>query len=188
MTGAGHAYAVVGPSGAGKDTLIAAARAARPDIDVVCRVITRPEALGGEAFEGVSEAEFDARRAAGAFALDWRAHGLRYGLPVSAAAAQAAGRDILFNASRAALPRAARVFAPLVVVLVTAPVPVLAGRLALRGRESRADIAARLERAGFALPEDLPGRVPVREVVNDGDMAQGVARFLAALQPAPVRS
>lgn len=182
MTGS-RAFAVVGPSGAGKDTLIAAARAARPDICVIRRVITRPEALGGEDFEGISPTDFDARRAAGNFALDWQAHGLRYGLPVSAAEAQAAGRDILFNASRAALPLAAQRFAPLVVVLVTAPVAVLAERLAARGREDRADIAARLERAGFALPDGLE----VRTVENDGPLAVGLVRFLAALQPTPVR-
>lgn len=182
MTG-GRAFAVVGPSGAGKDTLIAAARAARPDIHVVRRVITRPEALGGEEFEGVSPAEFDTRRAAGDFALDWSAHGLCYGLPRSAAEAQAMGHDILFNASRAALPLAAQRFQPLVVVLVTAPVAVLAERLAARGREDRDDIALRLERAGFALPDGLN----VRRVCNDGPLAVGVARFLAALQPAPVR-
>lgn len=183
MTGPGHAFAVVGPSGAGKDTLIEAARAARPDLIIIRRVITRPEALGGEDFEGVSDAEFDARRAAGAFALHWQAHGLRYGIPVQAAQAWAAGRDIMFNASRAALPQASARFAPLVVILVTAPVPVLAERLAARGRESRADIAARLSRAGFALPDGLE----LRRVQNDGTLAEGAARFLAALQPAPVR-
>lgn len=187
MNGPGQAFAVVGPSGAGKDTLIEAARAAMPDICVIRRVITRPAALGGEDFEGVSEAEFEARRAAGEFALDWQAHGLRYGLPRSAAQAQATGRDVLFNASRAVLTLAARRFAPLVVILVTAPVPVLADRLAARGRESRDDIAARLERAGFALPDGLPGDVPVRIVHNDSTLNEGAARFLAALQPAPVR-
>jgi phosphonate metabolism protein PhnN/1,5-bisphosphokinase (PRPP-forming) len=187
MSGPGRAFAVVGPSGAGKDTLIDAARAARPDLQVIRRVITRPEALGGEDFEGVSEVEFDRRLAAGEFALDWQAHGLRYGLPRSAAQAQAAGRDILFNASRAALPLAARRFAPLVIILVTAPVAVLAERLVTRGRESRNDIAARLKRAGFALPDGLPGDVPVRIVQNDASVSAGAARFLAALQPAPVR-
>lgn len=185
--GPGRAFAVVGPSGAGKDTLIDAARAARPDLCVIRRVITRPEGLGGEAFDGVDEPEFERRRAAGGFALDWRAHGLRYGLPLSAAQAQARGRDILFNASRAALPMAARRFRPLEVILVTAPVAVLAERLAARGRESREAVAARLERAGFAVPDDLPGDVPVRVVENDGSLALGVARFLAALHRAPVR-
>ena len=61
----GRVFAVVGPSGAGKDTLIEAARRARPDLAIVRRVITRPEAAGGEDFEGVDEAVFLARRAAG---------------------------------------------------------------------------------------------------------------------------
>ena len=48
------------PSGAGKDNLIEAARHARPDLVIVRRVITRPESAGGEAFTGVTEAEFRA--------------------------------------------------------------------------------------------------------------------------------
>ena len=51
-------FAVVGPSGAGKDTLIAGALRARPDLHLVRRVITRPTEAGGEAFEGVTGAEF----------------------------------------------------------------------------------------------------------------------------------
>ena len=56
----GQLIAVVGPSGAGKDTLIEAARRARPDLLIVRRVITRPTESGGEDFEGVTEAEFRA--------------------------------------------------------------------------------------------------------------------------------
>lgn len=167
-------FAVVGPSGAGKDTLMEAAKAALPALHLVRRVITRPSAAGGEAFEGVTEAEFAARKAAGAFALDWQAHGLAYGIPV----AEVAGPLVLFNGSRLALPLAEARFPGLVVVLVTAPVAVLAERLAARGRETATDIAARLTRAGFEMP-------PVRDlrvVQNDGTPAEGLARFLAALQ------
>ena len=67
-------FPVVGPSGAGKDTLMAAA-AARPGVALVRRVITRPAAAGGEDFDGVTPAEFARRRAACDFALDWQAHG-----------------------------------------------------------------------------------------------------------------
>ncbi len=169
-------FAIVGPSGAGKDTLLAGAMAQRPDLVLVRRVITRPTEAGGEDFEGVSEAEFARRHAAGELALDWHAHGLRYGIP---AAQIDPARDVLFNGSRAALPEAQARFPGLVAVLVTAPVGVLAERLAARGRESRADIAARLQRAGFELPEGLA----VRQVVNDGTPEQGIARLLAALQP-----
>ncbi|MFP1644563.1 phosphonate metabolism protein/1,5-bisphosphokinase (PRPP-forming) PhnN [Pontitalea aquivivens] len=174
----GRLFALVGPSGGGKDTLLAAARAARPDLAVVRRVITRPEAAGGEDFEGVTGPAFDARLAAGAFALHWQAHGLRYGIPGAELAPLDAGRDVIFNGSRHALPDALARFPGVTVILVTAPVPVLAARLAARGRETRADVEARLTRAGFA----LPAGIPVRHVVNDGPLDRGVARFLAALQ------
>ena len=94
-------FAVVGPSGAGKDTLMAAA-AHRPGVALVRRVITRPAEAGGEDFEGVTPEAFAARKARGAFALDWEAHGLRYGIPHD----QLRGGDVIFNGSRAALPAA----------------------------------------------------------------------------------
>lgn len=171
--------AVVGPSGAGKDTLIAGAMAARPDLRLVRRVITRPAGAGGEDFEGVTEAEFARRRAAGEFALDWVAHGLRYGLPK--AQLQGPG-PVIFNGSRVALPAALAAFPGLRVILVTAPDAVLAARLASRGRESEADVLRRLARAAFALPEG----VEAVTVANDGRPEDGIARLLAALRPVMV--
>lgn len=55
----------------------------------------------------------------------------------------------------------------------------LVERLMARGREARADIEARVQRASYELPEGLN----VIDVRNDGPLAEGVARFLAALQP-----
>jgi ribose 1,5-bisphosphokinase len=169
-------FAVVGPSGAGKDTLIAGALAVRPDLRLVRRVITRPTEAGGEAFEGVDEASFADRLAQGEFALHWQAHGLWYGIPKDQL--QGAG-DVIFNGSRAALPLAVRQLPDLRVILVTAPIATLAARLAARGREIEADIRQRLDRADFRLPAGLP----VETVVNDGVPADGIARLLAALQP-----
>ncbi len=169
-------FAVVGPSGAGKDTLIAGAMAQRPDLRLVRRVITRPTEASGEDFEGVSTQEFQLRRERGEFALHWEAHGLSYGIPK--AHVDGPG-DVIFNGSRAALPLALQVFPALRVILVTAPDAVLAGRIQGRGRESDGDIAARLDRAGFALPDGVAASV----VMNDGSVAEGVERLLAALQP-----
>lgn len=168
--------AIVGPSGAGKDTLIAGAMALRPDLRLVRRVITRPESAGGEDFEGITEAEFRRRKAAGVFALDWQAHGLSYGIP----RAQTLGPGpVLFNGSRAALPAAIAVFPDLRVILVTAPDAILSARLAARGRETADDASARLARAGFALPQGISASV----VMNDATPSEGIARLLAALQP-----
>ena len=87
----GRVFAIVGPSGAGKDTLIAAARQARPDLHIVRRVITRPEEPGGEPYEGVTPEEFARRKADGRFVLDWQAHGLHYGIPDTVETAMADG-------------------------------------------------------------------------------------------------
>lgn len=174
-------FAVVGPSGAGKDTLIAGAMALRPGIRLVRRVITRPTEAGGEDFEGVTTADFAERKARGDFALDWQAHGLHYGIPK----AQVEGPDtILFNGSRAALPLALEVFPHLRVILVTAPDGILATRLAARGREAADDIRERLSRASFAMP---PG-ITATTVMNDSTPEVGISRLLAALQPVTIAS
>lgn len=168
--------AVVGPSGAGKDTLIAGVLRLWPALHLARRTITRPAEAGGEDFDGVSEAEFARLRAAGAFALNWRAHGLGYGIP--RAELERAG-PVIFNGSRAALPQAAARLPGLRVVLVTAPEALLARRLAARGREGATEIAERLERADF----DMPPGIEFATVANDASPAEGAARLLAALQP-----
>lgn len=165
---------VVGPSGAGKDTLLEAARRALADDTRFCfvrRVITRPADAGGEAHEAVTEAAFATRR----FALSWEAHGLRYGIPEAITDDLARGRVVIANVSRGVIEAAARRF-PVRVIEVTAPVSVLAARLAARGREDAAQRVARLARQ-VALPEG----VTVDTVVNDATPEEGAARFLAAL-------
>jgi len=179
MTMAGRIFAVVGPSGAGKDSLISAVSQTLPELHVVKRVITRPSDAGGEDFEGVSEAEFQRRKLDGAFVLVWKAHGLCYGIPASAAEALGNGKDVLFNCSRAVLPDAAKAFPQLAVIHVTACPEVLAHRLAKRGRETAKDILARLSRASLALPEGLN----VCEIDNSGRLDTAVAALLARVQP-----
>ena len=87
--------AVVGPSGAGKDTLIEGALAAWPGLRLARRVITRPSDAGGEDFAGVTPAAFARMQQAGLFALDWQAHGLSYAIPRDQLAG---GRRHLFEA------------------------------------------------------------------------------------------
>jgi ribose 1,5-bisphosphokinase len=169
-------FAIVGPSGAGKDTLIRGVLNARPDLHLVRRVITRPTEAGGEDFEGVTPEDFAHRQTRGDFALSWEAHGLSYGIPKGEVTGPG---DVIFNGSRLALPEAARVFPGLHVILVTAPPAVLAARLAARGREAAEDIRTRLSRAAFEMPEGIA----FQTVVNDQSPEIGTHRLLAALQP-----
>ena len=119
------------------------------------------------------------RRNNGDFALHWDAHGLSYGNPHGEFLAMHAGRDVIFNGSRGALVQARAVFPGLIVLRISAPSRVLAERLAARGRETREQIEARLCRASYELPKDMP----VIDVVNDATPQIGIARMLAALQP-----
>jgi ribose 1,5-bisphosphokinase len=173
--------AVVGPSGAGKDTLMAGARArlaGDPRFRFVRRAITRPAEAGGEEHEALSAEAFEARRAAGGFALWWEAHGLRYGIPRDVEADLVTGRVVVANLSRHALAEAASRY-PLLVLEITAPVALRAARLAARGREEVADIAARLAREAA-----LPAGLAVETVSNEGEVEDGIARVLAVLSRA----
>jgi phosphonate metabolism protein PhnN/1,5-bisphosphokinase (PRPP-forming) len=173
--------AVVGPSGAGKDTLMDGARAALagdPRFRFVRRCITRPAEAGGEAHEALTPEVFAARRTQGGFALWWEAHGLLYGIPRDIDGDLSAGRVAVANLSRHALVEAAGRY-PLRVLLITAPVELRAARLAARGREATSDIAARLSREA-----ELPAGLDVETVSNDADVAEGVVRVLAALNRA----
>ena len=170
-------FAVVGPSGAGKDSIIARACAADPRLYWVRRVITRPERKGDEPFEGVTFSEFTDRQAE--FALAWNAHGLSYGLPAQPIAdARAEGRTVIFNGSRQALPDAARVFPGLRVIVITATPDIRARRLAGRNREDAADVSARLSRASIDIPNDLP-RITIN---NNGSLSEAVRAFLESVR------
>lgn len=170
----GTLFLVVGPSGAGKDTLIAAARA-KLDARFAFprRVITRG-ADPSEDHEAVDAQSFEARERAGAFALSWRAHGLAYGIPASIAAELERGNDVVANVSRAVVADARRRFPNVRVILVTAPSDVLRARLAARGREAGEAIDARVERSVDVAADAV--------VVNDGALENAVQAFVAALK------
>jgi ribose 1,5-bisphosphokinase len=176
----GRLIAVVGPSGVGKDTVIAGLCAARPGLHRVRRAITREAGAGGEDFEALSLAAFEAAEAAGAYALSWRAHGLAYGIPAGLRDVLGGGQDAVANLSRGVLDEARAAFPGLAVLALTASPAVLAARLAGRGRESAANIEARLSRAGaYAVAGS-----DVIAVTNDGPLEATVAAALAALYPA----
>ena len=172
---------VVGPSGAGKDSLIAGAAAALgddPGFAFPKRDITRAADAGGEDHVEVSAGEFAERRDAGRYALAWNAHGLAYGIPVSIDAELAQGITVIVNVSRTVINAARARYRHLRVLHVTAPLPVLAERIAARGRERAADVEARLARAGIRTPQGAD----VVEICNNGLLGDAIAAFVAAVR------
>jgi ribose 1,5-bisphosphokinase len=175
--------AVVGPSGAGKDTLIGYARDRFADsaaVAFVRRVITRPSDAASEDHDSLSEADFEAADRAGAFAVSWPAHGLRYGLPASLDRSIADGHVAVANVSRGALPLIRARYLNVVVVEVTASAEILAQRLAARGRESRGEVLARLARSA-ELGDPPAGAV---RIDNSGPRDDAGERFCAVLRKA----
>lgn len=174
---------VVGPSGAGKDSLIAYARqrlAADPSILFVRRVVTREALASAEDHDTCSPDAFAAARAAGAFAVDWEAHGLQYGIPIAVRTHLMRGGVAVVNGSRAALPAIRAAFPQVVTVHVTCRPEVLAARLAARRRESEAEMRQRLQRAAMPCRE-LGGAV---EIDNSGELAVAGEALVSAIRRA----
>jgi ribose 1,5-bisphosphokinase len=165
--GPGRLVLVVGPSGAGKDTLIGLARAAcAGDNNIVFprRVVTR-EASTFEDNEQVSLEVFRQALGNGDFAVHWEAHGHCYALPGTIDDVIRSGRTVITNVSRTVVDTMRRVYAEVVVVSITAPPEVLAERLAARARSSDGLIANRLGRA-----VDGVGAAPDAIITNVGDV------------------
>lgn len=164
----------------GKDTLLDGAKAALADdprVAFVRREITRPAEAGGEDHLPVSEAEFERRELAGDYALSWRAHGLRYGVPVQVLSELAVGRRVVANVSRSILDEARSRFGAIRIVSVRAPRDLLEARLRARGRETEADIADRVARASaYAVEGD-----DVIALSNDGSREAGVMAMISAI-------
>jgi ribose 1,5-bisphosphokinase len=171
IAGAPRLIVVVGPSGAGKDSMLRGWRAAPDAPQFAQRVITRASDVN-ESHEAASPADFAGLRSQGLLATWWRAHGLDYGVRKSQLEPLAQGRWVVLNGSRAHLP-ALRAQAPgLRVVEVSAPAPLLAQRLAARAREDASARDRRLARA-VALPVDADF-----VLVNDGELQHGVDALL----------
>jgi len=173
--GPGRLVLVIGPSGAGKDTLINLARAAcAEDSSVVFprRVVTR-EASSSEDNNQLSPDDFQQALARGDFAMHWEAHGHWYGLPCALDDDIRAGRTVVVNVSRAVVDLMRRAYADVVVILVTAPPDILAERLTMRARGSDGAIAQRLDRA-----VDDSSTPPDATIVNVGDAEDHALRFV----------
>ncbi|MFI5011167.1 MAG: phosphonate metabolism protein/1,5-bisphosphokinase (PRPP-forming) PhnN [Hyphomicrobiales bacterium] len=172
---------IAGPSGAGKDTLIRLAQQRLrddPRFVFVRRVITRPGDAGAEEHWASSDEEFAREAASGAFALHWEAHGLRYGVPREIDADLAAGRVVVVNVSRGVIPEARRRYLNSLAIIVTAPIEMLAARLAARGREPASEHPGRLARPDLAACAEMG----LLHVSNDRTPEDGAEALLAILR------
>lgn len=175
--GPGRLVLVVGPSGAGKDTLLGLAKiACTGDRNIVFprRAVTR-EASQAEDNEQLSPEAFRQGVARGEFATHWQAHGHHYGLPRAIEDDVREGRTVVVNVSRTVVDALRRAYADVVVIGVTAPPEILAERLAIRARGSDGKIEQRL---GRAVDETGAPDFTIHNVGNAQEHAERLVRII----------
>lgn len=176
--GPGRLILVVGPSGAGKDTLLGLARAACADVDCIVfprRWVTR-EASPFEDNEAISPEAFRLARERGDFAVHWEAHGHGYGLPRAIDDDIRAGRSVVANVSRGVVDAMRSSYADVTVVAITAPSKILAERLAARARNSDGPLSDRLSRVVDS--NSVKPDVTITNVGDVEDRAQELIRII----------
>lgn len=181
MSAKGKLLLIVGPSGAGKDTLIDGLRSAvREDDGFVfpVRLITRSADAGGEAHLAITTKQFEQMQAAGRFAFHWHAHDLSYAIPPSFDDDLEKGRVVVINVSRAIIEEARRRYPQTRVINVTIKLEILEQRLRDRGRESEAEIQERIERSQMF---DLDGE-NMTEFANNLSIEEGREEFVSLVR------
>lgn len=183
----GRLIYLMGPSGSGKDSLIAGASLVLQQLGclVAQRTITRSAEAIGESAVGVSASEFCKLEAQGAFALSWHANGLGYAIPIQIDQWLAAGHHVLVNGSRGHLEQALRRYPTLIPILLTVEHKVLRQRLLARGRETAEQIDQRLARNQlFTAGPDLEAGVALYRLDNSAALTVTVAHLQRLLEQA----
>jgi ribose 1,5-bisphosphokinase len=177
--GPGRLILVVGPSGAGKDTLLGLAKAAcAEDRGIVFprRVITR-QASASEDNEEVSLGTFQEALTRSEYAMHWEAHGHCYALSRAIDDEIRAGHTVVANVSRTVVAAMRGAYASVLVVSITAPPNVLAERLAMRGRGSDGRIEHRLHRT-----VDEAAAAPDVTIVNTSSAEYHARQFVRIIK------
>jgi ribose 1,5-bisphosphokinase len=180
LLGPGRLVLVVGPSGAGKDTLINGARlqcANEPALVFPRRIVTRPSSAHEE-HDTLDLDSFNRALADGRFALWWEAHGHRYGVPISIDDDVRCGRTVVCNVSRAIVDHVRRRYAFVSVVLITAPRRILMQRLQTRERQSDGNLIGRVARS----TELEASGQPDYAIHNVGSPMAGISRLLDVIR------
>ncbi len=180
---------IVGPSGAGKDSLLRHCRLAladRDDIAFISRYVTRmPDDNERNYF--VDHSAFTTLKRNGFFFIDWQAHGNWYGVGLEPLM-QKEKRAAVISVSRTVIPAFEKVFDDVATIEVSAPQAVLRGRLENRGRESAEARDSRLARVDMEVSAER-----LYPFINDGPLEQTAPRFVELMDavlsaPAPCRS
>ena len=172
---------IIGPSGAGKDTLLNEARvllANSKSILFAHRYITRSPEYGVENHIALSTKEFEVRSAAGLFSIQWSGNDLHYGIGSEIDLWINKGFTVVVNGSRAYLKSLEVIPGHWVPLVIDVDRKKLESRLILRSRESAQQIKERLRRNDL-LSDSAQG---YRKILNNGSVREGVNQLCSELK------
>ena len=173
-------FVIIGPSGAGKDSVLRVVKEKMPDLHIPKRVITRAEHAESESFESVTKAEFLDQLNHKEFLFHWHAHDLYYGIrSADVLPYLEIGAAVMINGSRAALDKMRNHYPSIHPIGLSVAPATLKQRLELRGRENMEQIATRLERAARPMPTNC------HIISNDGrldETAKKVVAFISQIR------
>jgi ribose 1,5-bisphosphokinase len=175
----------MGPSGAGKDSVLGWLKAHLPPdaaVHFARRCITRQTYAVGEQHEALTGEEFAQAHNASHFGLHWAANGLHYGVRWPELQGPPDTQWIIINGSRAHLPEACQQYPGLVALHIGASPEVLHTRLLARGRETSAEVQARLTRMP---PLFCPQGTKLLEIHNNTRLQDAGHQLLLALRSLP---
>ncbi|MDR1676810.1 MAG: phosphonate metabolism protein/1,5-bisphosphokinase (PRPP-forming) PhnN [Deltaproteobacteria bacterium] len=170
---------LMGPSGAGKDSLIERAKEAKlKDLVVATRLVTRETNIKTDDLY-LSEEAFQNLLSKGRLALHWASHGFLYGIDKSIDTFLNQGQTVIINGSRNYLPTARQLYPHLKPILITAHIDILKARLLNRDREDQTAIMERLLRTNesFDLPMD-----EIKIIDNSGPLDKSSVQFINLLK------
>jgi ribose 1,5-bisphosphokinase len=169
----GRLFYIIGPSGAGKDSLISYARNRMNGESFVVfahRYITRPPLPDGENHVALSEKEFMERLTNGFFAMHWQSHGYHYGIGIEVNIWLSERCHVVVNGSRAYLPEVLDRYPQSKVLLIDVSEAELKRRLQKRGRENAAKIQSRLSRNRQFSAKIIDNLPNITVIQNDGSL------------------
>ena len=172
---------VVGPSGAGKDSIIRGAQEvfnSNSKFVFPRRIVTRKSDAASEDHDSVSEMDFALSVAKGDYAVWWKAHGNSYGLPISIDDDLRIGRTVIFNCSRTVVGEVQKHYPKVVVADVQVSEGQLVDRIVARGRETRDEAIERASRVVPPFPTDTAS-FPIR---NDSSLDLAISTFCNLLR------
>jgi ribose 1,5-bisphosphokinase len=174
----GYLILVVGNSGSGKDTIIKEVILRNHTLKLIApkRYITRNPSVDEDNLFLTEEA-YQKKSMQHEFAIEWEIYGLKYGVSIEIDDWLKKGYSVIINVSRNVVEQTKQRYSKCKVVFVEVPFEIILKRILKRGREEKAALEARIERA------KQNQKYPKADFVvdNSGKLENAVTQFIKYL-------